>query len=120
MSIKTTDESRRRRDSRSRIREAVAGWEPPISSQQARKTADRLVKRKKPRTHENHVFRRAGLAAQEPIPDSLKSAFLESKRGVDLDLDYGDRCTAAAPFFVMLRECSDQQQSNLIQEPASL
>lgn len=93
VSIQTKVESRRRRDSRSRIREAVAGWEPPISSQQARKTADRLVRRKKPRTHENHVFSTVGLAVQEAIPDSLKSAFPESERGVDSE--YGDRCTAA-------------------------
>lgn len=113
VSIQTKDESRKRRDSRSRIREAVAGWEPPISSQQARKTADRLVRRKKPRTHENHVFSRVGLAVQEPIPDSLKSAFLEGKRGVGLN--YGDCCTAAVCTVVfvkreVLRPCKHAQE----------
>ena len=100
LSIQTKDENRRRRDSRSRISEEVAGWLPPISRYSARKAADRLARRKHPftkETQENHVFTRIGLVVQEPIPDSLKRAFLESRGGVDLD--YGDSCTAAIRSF---------------------
>lgn len=109
LSKQTKDDSRRRRDRRSRISEEVAGElpkVPPNSRYRPRRAAVRLIRREEALTQEYNVFSRAGLAVQEPITDSLTRAFLDSKRGVDSD--YGDSCTAAVRTFVM-RECSDHQ-----------
>lgn len=71
-------ERQRRRESRWRISEVVAGANSKCS---AKRNTGRPIKRKDAFSHEKYAFSRVG-PAQEPIPDSLKDALLYGVGGV--------------------------------------